>query len=114
MLKHLTLVLVLTLTSLAVSAQNTQYRFCLLSVSNRTYEVFLDYGHYGKPAVNNSQLEKDAEIVHKSQSIVIALNYMSSKGWECLNASTLPARPNSQDANAATAYTSYLLRRRIQ
>lgn len=89
------------------------HQHCTL-VSEGTYSyssrVSLEYGQGAKDAVQDPELSQDNVAVRKLRSAMAALNYMSSRGWECMGVSTLPAKINPSSGNV-DAETGYLLRR---
>ena len=91
----------------AASAKAPQYEHCILVLNSNYFEgrdVRLEFGQDVKNAPQNAELIQANAVVRKLASVVAALNYMSSQGWECVNVSTLP------DASSI-ADTGYLLRR---
>ncbi|HEX8506207.1 MAG TPA: hypothetical protein VF630_12630 [Hymenobacter sp.] len=117
MLKTLLFVVGLALTAPVALAQTApaaapatkapQYQYCML-VLNSSYfdgrDVRLEFGQSVKNTPENPELVQANAVVRKLASVVVALNYMSSQGWECINVSTLSSDTSIPD-------TGYLLRR---
>ena len=74
----------------------------------------LEYGQDATPPVKDAQLAEDAAKVRSLNSPVAALNYMSSRGWECVIMTTVPVYFNSNAGNTISSEFRYLLRRRPQ
>lgn len=92
-------------TPAASAAKAPQYEHCILVLSWSRYdgkEIRLEFGKDLKNVPQNPELIKADAVVQKLGSVVAALNYMSSQGWECISVNTLPG---------STPYTGYLLRR---
>ncbi|OGX85608.1 hypothetical protein [Hymenobacter glacialis] len=86
-------------------AKAPQYEHCILVLGDAYYDgrdVKLEFGQGVKDAPQNPELLQANAAVRKLRSVVAALNYMSSQGWECINVSTL---------EGVTGHTGYLLRR---
>jgi hypothetical protein len=87
------------------SAKAAQYEHCILVLKGSFFEsktVQLEFGQSAKNTPENPELVQANVVVRKLSSIVAALNYMSSQGWECINVTTI-----SDDVPD----TGYLLRR---
>lgn len=116
MLKPLLFALALALTAPAAFAQTApatpavktpQYEHCILVLGTTDFSsknVRLEYGQDVKGTPQNPELIQANAAVIKLASVVAALNYMSSQGWECINVNTLV------DASTNPT-TGYLLRR---
>lgn len=110
MLKYFTLALLLVATSRPARAQTApatsstpgQYQYCnLVGYYTTGRDAHLEYGQHAKPAVTNPELEAlDAEI-KELDSATVALNYLTSRGWEFVNVTSL-----------APASIIYILRKR--
>jgi hypothetical protein len=119
MLKHVALALFLAPAALPALAQTTpapaptaaatgQYQYCnLVSFGTQGRDTRLEYGQHPKPVVANPEMEALDEKVKELGSSVLALNYLTSHGWEYLNTASLSPPGNS-------GYIIYLLRRRTQ
>lgn len=112
MRKTLFLALLLALATPAAFAQTTptapaakppQYEHCMLMASG-AYFARLDFGQRVKETPQNPELLRADEAVRKLRSVVAALNYLSSQGWEYISVNTF--------ADGTTnPTTGYLLRR---
>ena len=96
-----------------LAAAPAAYRYCTLVSEggfNYSSRVLLEYGQNAKDAAPDPELNRDDVAVRRLRSAMAALNYLSSRGWECIGVSTLPTKvnPSSGDVDAATGY---LLRR---
>lgn len=123
MLKPFYIALMLAMASVDASAQTTstvspttaaQSQYCILVNTGAYYsnaDVRLDYGQNIKNAVVDPQLVEADVAVRKLGTVVAALNYMSSMGWECIGLNTLTSRMNQATGGYADAQTGYLLRR---
>ena len=123
MLNPFCIALLLAVASVPASAQTiptaspnavTQSQYCILVNTGAYYsnsDVRLDYGQNIKNAVVDPQLVQADAAVRKLGTVVAALNYMSSLGWECLGINTLTSRVNQATGGYADAQTGYLLRR---
>ena len=92
-----------------------QYEYALLIAVNGN-NAFLDYGQLkdlGKQAPT-TELEKDDAAVRALNRAVLALNYLSGRGWECLGLSSRQRSSGSTSSGSFAIYsaTEYLLRRR--
>ena len=98
-----------------------QYEYAMLLGSEGGNAV-LDYGQSREtqktlekrpPAIATEQ-EMEALTVRKLERVVPALNYLSSRGWECLGLSGRQQGSGSTSAGSFSIYsaTEYLLRRR--
>lgn len=88
-----------------LAAKVPQYEHCILVLSGSYYDnknVKLEFGQDAKGVPQNPELIQANAAVRKLGSVVAALNYMSSQGWECVNVNSLG--DNSSE-------TGYLLRR---
>jgi len=104
-------------TSLAIA----QYEHITLVATNGGNAI-LDYGQgreeeklqAKKEPVTERQI--DAAAVRKLQSAMLALDYLSSRGWECLGISSRQKSSGSTTSGSFDIYSSteYLLRRRKQ
>ena len=94
-------------------ASSVPYQHCTL-VSEGDYNlssrVFLEYGQNARDAAQFPDLAQDNVAVRKLRSAMAALNYLSSRGWECVGVSTLSSKINPSSGNVDAA-TGYLLRR---
>jgi len=116
MLKHLVLALFLAPVALPALAQTTpapapatagQYQYCnLISGGNTGRYASLDYGQRPKHTAPNPEMEALEAKVKDLDSVILALNYLTSHGWEYVDVTSL------SPGNGATIY--YLLRRRTQ
>jgi hypothetical protein len=87
------------------AAKAPQYEHCILVLRGTYYasrNIYLEFGQDVKDAPQNPELLQANAALRKLASVVSALNYMSSQGWECISVNTLPG--DSGDAG-------YLLRR---
>ena len=100
-----------------LAAPATPYEYLLLTASDGG-NAALDYGQRkyigDKPAT--TELEKDDQEVHKLFRAVLALNYLSNRGWEYAGVSDRQESTGSTSAGSFRSYsiTEYLLRRRKQ
>jgi hypothetical protein len=116
MLKHLALALFLASAALPALAQTSpaptaaatgQYQYCnLISGGTIGRNASLDYGQHDKHMAANPEMEALNEKVKDLKSVISALNYLTSHGWEYVDVTS------SSPGNGATIY--YLLRRRTQ
>ena len=116
MLKTLLFALALALTAPAAFAQTfpaipavktPQYEHCILVLGTTDFSsknVRLEYGQDVKGVSPKPEMNQANMTVRKLASVVAALDYMSSQGWECINVNTLV------DASTNPT-TGYLLRR---
>jgi len=67
-----------------------------------------------RPLATATEEEMEALTVRKLERVVPALNYLSSRGWECLGLSGRQQSSGSTSAGTFSIYsaTEYLLRRR--
>lgn len=93
------------------------YEYLLLTAINGG-SAALDYGQrkYTGDKLATTELEKDDQEVHKLFRAVLALNYLSSRGWEYAGVSQRQESSGSTSAGSFRSYstTEYLLRRRKQ
>lgn len=91
-------------------------QYCVLLVDDTYFSnpgrLQLDYGQQAKPAVVSPELRADEALIRKMASVVVALNYLSSRGWECWNVNTVQSK--SVASGFVTSETRCLLRRRSQ
>ncbi len=74
----------------------------------------MEYGQNNTAATAaEKQLAQDDAAVRGLYSVVIALNYMDLKGWECIGMNTIHSTISS-DKREIYSETGYLLRQRIQ
>lgn len=91
-----------------------QYEYALLVATNGS-DAILDYGQSREVEKDlekrspTTEQETEAVVVRKLDRAVLALNYLSSRGWECLG---LSSRPQSSGNYRIFSATEYLLRRR--
>jgi hypothetical protein len=88
-------------------AKAPQYEHCILVLRDSYYDsrnIGLEFGQSVRSATPNPDLVQANIVVTKLRSVVAALDYMSSQGWECINVSTLVD-------NTTSPNTGYLLRR---
>ncbi len=98
-----------------------QYEYVLLVAFDGGNAV-LDYGQSRetqknldkRPPASATEQETEALTVRKLERAVPALNYLSSRGWECLGLSGRQQSSGSTSAGTFSIYsaTEYLLRRR--
>lgn len=115
MLKPLALALFLSATARPALAQTTpapsptaagQYQYCnLIGVGLASRDARLEYGQHPKPTVANPEMEALDEKIKNLDSGILALNYLTNHGWEYVGVTSFAA--------GSTAYTTYLLRRRM-
>ncbi|UOQ97794.1 hypothetical protein MUN81_21525 [Hymenobacter sp. 5317J-9] len=89
----------------ASAARAPQYEHCILVLEDAYHagnSLHLEYGQDVRKAAPKPELLQANATVRRLNSVVAALDYMSSQGWECINVNSLPG---------ATAETGYLLRR---
>lgn len=91
-------------TAPAPATQPAHYQYGLLYQAGNTWQ--LDYGQDAKPAVVAADLREDNAAIAKLKSVVAALNYLDSRGWEYVNST-------SYSGTTYSGRTDYLLRRRL-
>ena len=70
----------------------------------------LDYGQNEPTYVQDADLAQAAAFVAKLPAIAAALNYLYSRGWEFVSATTVPS--DVDKSGTVTSRVRYLLRRR--
>ncbi|WP_035560765.1 hypothetical protein [Hymenobacter sp. IS2118] len=86
-------------------AKAPQYEHCIMVLMSAYYggsNIILEFGQDAKGAPANPELIQADVAIRKLRSVVLALNYMSSQGWECISVNTLAGDGGD---------TGYLLRR---
>ena len=123
MLKTLAFALLLSSAASPVCAQSLApagalpiaYQHCILVSLGDAYassRIRLEYGQGAKLPVRDAQMVQDNQAVAKLGSVVSALNYMSLRGWECINVSTITS--SGAYSSSTDSQVGYLLRRRAQ
>jgi hypothetical protein len=93
------------------SASAGPYRYCALVVDDSYFSGFnslsLDYGYRKAYKIGQADATLDAaeQLIRKNSSVIFALNYLSSLGWECFNVTSVTI-----DGNRRTIETRYLFR----
>ncbi|GEM_PF-1608650 len=106
-------------TSIAPQLGSGQYEYVLL-VATKGSGAILDFGQSREAEKDlekrapTTEQEVDAQAVRKLDHAVLALNYLSSRGWECLGLSSRQQSSGSTSSGSFSIYsaTEYLLRRR--
>lgn len=114
--KHLALALGLARAAQPALAQITPaptpaaagpYQYCnLIGYGTQGRDASLEYGQHPKPLTANPEMEALNEKVKSLDSAVLALNYLTSHGWEYVAVTAF--------SPGTSAYSLYLLRRRVQ
>jgi hypothetical protein len=90
------------------------YQFCVVVLAAGS-NFQLEYGQSERGAVPNAELAQDAAKIGEMASLPAVLNYLSSRGWEYLSATsvTTDSRPTWSSEIRYGWSTNYLLRRRL-
>ena len=85
--------------------------YCELEQRGNRYGVLsLDYGQDEPTYVQDAALAEANAYVEKLRSVAAALNYLYSRGWELVSATTVPY--DVDKSGTVTCRVRYLLRRR--
>jgi hypothetical protein len=99
----------------AQQQQAPDYVYCELRESPRLFStkinIELDYGQDRVFFNDNRMQDEETGRIKKFNSMVDALNYMSSHGWELAQAMFSPSASNS--SNAQSGVRIYLLKRKL-
>ncbi|MDO7849061.1 hypothetical protein Q5H92_22040 [Hymenobacter sp. M29] len=92
-----------------------QYEHCMLIVRGEHFSsagsgMELDYGQQAKDGTPNSEMQQASTAIGKLKSVIAALNYLSSQGWECVGFNSIISKVAS-GSGYTDAQTGYLMRR---